>query len=206
MIRDAYLGTGAVVVELLRHPAVAAGWERPSALPDLRVSGLAGHLSRGLTQVEKITGEPPATGVPIALLDNFWWLDQPRDHPDMVAVRDRGETTASGGPSALAETAAACLSRLRVTLPAEPPERVIELRDMWCLTLDDFLMTRLLELVVHLDDLAVSVDLPTPDVPAEASAAVIDLLARMATARHGPYPVIRAFSRRERAPETVAAF
>ncbi|MGH3740877.1 MAG: maleylpyruvate isomerase N-terminal domain-containing protein, partial [Micromonosporaceae bacterium] len=168
-----------MTVDLLRHPAVAAAWDRPSALPDFRVSGLAGHLARGLTQVDKIASEPPSVQQPIPLLDHFArsdWASADRDDAVHVAIRERGETTASGGASPLADAAAAALRRLQAALPAEPADRVIELRGLWALRLDDFLMTRLLELVVHIDDLAVSAGIPTPAVPEDANAAVIELL------------------------------
>ena len=35
----------------------------------------------------------------------------------------------------------------------------------WSLTAHDFLVTRLMEIVVHADDLAASVGLPTPEFP-----------------------------------------
>jgi hypothetical protein len=68
------------------------------------------------------------------------------------------------------------------------------------------LMTRTMELVVHADDLAVSVGLPTPEFPAEVTGSVIDLLARLSVRRHGPTAVIRAMTRGERAPKTITAF
>lgn len=75
----------------------------------------------------------------------------------------------------------------------------------WDLTLDDFLTTRFLELVAHSDDLAVSVDLPTPTVPESAATVVVDLLSRLALRRHGSTAVIRALFRSERAPTTISA-
>lgn len=63
-----------------------------------------------------------------------------------------------------------------------------------------------MELVVHLDDLAVRVGVPTPEVPAAATDAVIGLLAALAARRHGAVPVIRALTRAERAPESIAGF
>lgn len=74
------------------------------------------------------------------------------------------------------------------------------------LPLDQCLLTRLVELVVHLDDLAVSLEVPTPPVPAEAAEAVTACLTRIAVARHGFLPVIRTLSRRERAADPIAAF
>jgi hypothetical protein len=70
----------------------------------------------------------------------------------------------------------------------------------WALTLDDFLLTRLVEVAVHVGDPAVSVGLPTPPLPADVTGPVLDLLARLAVRRHGPVAVLRALTRVERAP------
>ncbi len=76
----------------------------------------------------------------------------------------------------------------------------------WPLTLADLLITRMMEIAVHDDDLACSVGRPTPALPDEVTDTVVVLLARLAVRRHGPVTVVRAFSRAERAPATVAAF
>lgn len=78
--------------------------------------------------------------------------------------------------------------------------------DRWVLPLDQCLLTRLIELAVHLDDLAVSLDLATPAVPDDVAEIVISSLASIATGRHGTASVLRALSRRERAPAVIAAF
>jgi hypothetical protein len=70
----------------------------------------------------------------------------------------------------------------------------------------DFLTTRMMEVLVHSDDLAVSIGVATPDFPPMAVELVTDLLVRLATRRHGAVPVIRALSRAERAPASIAAF
>jgi hypothetical protein len=87
-----------------------------------------------------------------------------------------------------------------------PPDHPIVVFDRWRLRLDQALITRLIELAVHLDDLAVSLDLPTPAISEPAADLVITALARIAAGRHGTLPLIRALSRRERAPEMIAAF
>ena len=73
------------------------------------------------------------------------------------------------------------------------------------MTLEDFLTTRLLELVIHTDDLAVSVGVPTPQAPDSAYERVIALLTQLAVRRHGQVAVLRALSRAERAPESISA-
>ncbi|GAB7187193.1 hypothetical protein ATKI12_7024 [Kitasatospora sp. Ki12] len=54
--------------------------------------------------------------------------------------------------------------------------------------------------------LAVSVGVPTPELPPEAADFVVGLPARPAVRRHGWVDVVRALSRAERAPGRVAAF
>jgi phosphoribosyl-ATP pyrophosphohydrolase len=57
-----------------------------------------------------------------------------------------------------------------------------------------------------MDDLAVSIDVETPELPAEAADLVITTLVRIAAAHHGEVQVLRALSRRERAAVTISAF
>jgi hypothetical protein len=59
---------------------------------------------------------------------------------------------------------------------------------------------------VHADDLAVSVGMATPALPAAVLDPVFELLTRLAVRRHGPTAVLRALSRAERAPDTISAF
>ena len=74
----------------------------------------------------------------------------------------------------------------------------------WSLRRADFLLTRLLEVVVHSDDLAVSVGVATPEFPDEAFEPVRDLLVRLAVRRHGQSAVVGTLSRRERAKPIFA--
>jgi hypothetical protein len=64
--------------------------------------------------------------------------------------------------------------------------------------LDDFLLVRLVEVVVHSDDLAASVSLPTPTFTEDTSGALISFFLEMCRRRHGDAAVLRAFTRRER--------
>ncbi len=55
------------------------------------------------------------------------------------------------------------VSKLPALLAApRDPDRLYISWQSWALTTDDFLTTRMMELIVHSDDLAASVDLPTP--------------------------------------------
>ncbi|HEY3501966.1 MAG TPA: maleylpyruvate isomerase N-terminal domain-containing protein [Actinocatenispora sp.] len=207
MIRDAYLSAATTAATLLREPTVAARWSEPSALPDFSVAGLARHLANQVTHTVPLLAAPPGDAA-IPVLEHFTggaWVTSGVDSDANVGIRRRGEAAAAATtPAALADDVDAALAELRRALPAEPAERVVDLGE-WGLTVDDLLLTRVMELVVHADDLAVSVGVPTPEMPAAATGATIDLLARIAAWRHGPLAVVRALSRGERAPATISA-
>jgi hypothetical protein len=76
----------------------------------------------------------------------------------------------------------------------------------WALTAHDFLVTRMMEIVVHSDDLAASLGVDTPEFPDDVVAPVLDLLTGLAVRRHGATSVVRALTRPQRAPDTIAAF
>ncbi|MEV4059578.1 maleylpyruvate isomerase N-terminal domain-containing protein [Nonomuraea dietziae] len=208
-IRELYLTAAASAVALLRDQAVAAAWAKPSALTEFSVAGLAGHLAQQIFRVDlALDAEPNGSVIP--LREHFArsaWVTAGLEHESNVSIRRGGEDAAAEGPGSLVALAQAGLDRLTVALRAEPADRVLGLPwAQWSLTLDDFLLTRLMELVVHSDDLAASVGIPTPELPQDVIDPVVDLLARLAVHRHGPTAVIRALSRAERAPATISAF
>ncbi|MFI7452231.1 maleylpyruvate isomerase N-terminal domain-containing protein [Nonomuraea sp. NPDC049714] len=210
-IRESYLVAAASAVALLRDPAVAAAWDKPSALTEFSVAGLAGHLSLQLVRVcQVLESGAEATREPVPLIEHFSmsaWVQAGLDHESNVTVRRGGEAAAAEGPATLVTRAAEVLENLRAMLPAEPADRVVDLPwASWSLRLDDFLLTRLIELVVHSDDLAASVGVETPELPSNVIDPVVEMLARLAVQRHGATAVVRALSRAERAPATISAF
>ncbi|QNP66636.1 maleylpyruvate isomerase N-terminal domain-containing protein [Streptomyces genisteinicus] len=209
MIREAFLQGAAAAADLIGHPSVAAAWNAPSVLPGYRVGGLCGHLARNVVLVEPLLAAPASGARPLPLLDHYTgddWLDADPQSEEHLAIRERGEKAAADGPGSLAERVSGAVGRLAPAVAAQPADRVVDLPGMWSLTLDDFLLTRLVELTVHCDDLAVSVGEPTPELPAAHYEETIALLSRLAVRRHGPTALLRALSRSERAPATVSAF
>jgi hypothetical protein len=63
-----------------------------------------------------------------------------------------------------------------------------------------------MEMVVHSDDLAASVDIPTPDFDAAVLDPVLRLLTAVSLRRHGQDALVRTLSRPQRAPGSVSAF
>lgn len=209
-IRAAFLVAADSAARLLAEPAVAERWAEPGALPEFRVSGLAGHLGLQVRYVPQLLAGPPPTG-PAATLDDHYasaaWIGAAVDDEANVSTRETGERNAAPGAAVLAADIASIAADLRTAFSTVPPDRLVRLG--WAdrvLTLDDFLLTRTMEIVVHCDDLAVSVGVPTPVLPAEVTDPVLALLTRLAVRRHGALPLVRALTRAERAPSTIAAF
>jgi hypothetical protein len=207
MIRQDYLETAAVATTLLADPAVAHSWARDSCLREFRVRGLAGHLAGQVTQVVAVLDSEPPGAAPVSLLEHYarsTWTDGDIHSELNAGIRRSGEETAAAGVAVVHDRAVAALTELRERLPGEPADRVVALPwGPWALTLDDFLATRMLEIAVHCDDLAVSVGVPTPELPALGT--VLDLLCRWSVARHGGTAVLRTLARSERAPAGIAA-
>jgi Mycothiol maleylpyruvate isomerase N-terminal domain len=209
-VRDAYLRAAASAAELLRDPAVASSWEAPSALRELRVSGLAGHLARQVVGVPAVLAVAAPDEPPLSLLSHYAraeWVAAGINDEANVSIRHQGEDEAADGAAALAGRTADAAAKLRAQLPAEPADRLVHLPwAPWSLTLDDFLVTRMMEIAVHSDDLAESVGIPTPPLPEDVLRPVLALLTQLSARRHGPTALLRALSRDERAPATIAAF
>ena len=96
---------------------------------------------------------------------------------------------------------------MAAALADQPADRVVVIPwQGWALTLEDFLVTRMMEIAVHSDDLAASVGVEAPTLPPVVLEPVLALLTGLAVRRHGQAAVLRALSRSERAPHSIAAF
>jgi hypothetical protein len=200
MIRQQFLDGARVVVDAISSPAVAAAWTAPSGvLADQTVGGLAGHLARGAVWVvgEYLDQPEPDTAVLDSADEYFAAFKANASESGDRAIRDRGAAVAEAGPDVVAAQAAARLATLEVRLPAEPPDRLTVVAGGATMRLDDYLVTRVVEQVVHLDDLARSVGcdgFATPDANVRLA-----LAAGVWTGlrRFGAAPMIRALFRED---------
>lgn len=207
--REAFLDAAGAAQSLLEHPAVAAHWSEPSACEGFTVGGLAAHLATQVLKVPDVLAGEGDGDVPKTLLGHYSsvaWVGADLEADINVGIRDGGEALAGEGARALAEQVADVTAKLSALLGAEPADRVVTLPWVgWSLTLDDYLTTRMMEIAVHRDDLAVSVGVEVADLPEGVYGPVLDLLARLATRRHGQTVMLRALARAERAPDRVNA-
>ncbi|WP_241999480.1 maleylpyruvate isomerase N-terminal domain-containing protein [Streptomyces klenkii] len=210
-VQDDFLATARAAAALLREEAVAAAWDGPSALPGFTVRGLAGHLAYQVLCVAPALTGPEPRDLVVSLLGHYarvGWIGAAADADANVRIRQGGEDVASEGHAVMTARLAAALEELPALLrPADADRPVrIPLWGPWSLRLDDLLVTRMMELAVHNDDLAVSVGTSAPELPERAADTVVALLARLARRRHGSTAVLRALARAERAPASIAAF
>jgi hypothetical protein len=208
--REAYLIAAESAAALIASPSVTAAWTEPSALAGFTVGGLAAHLAGQVFTASQALASPSATSEQVTLLGHYervTWIGADLDDDINVAIRSSGEQSAEPGAAAVSARLDAALRDLREALPSAPDDwRVQPPAGPWSLRLDDFLVTRMMEIAVHSDDLACSVGIATPSLPASILDPVFALLSALAVRRHGPTALLRALSRAERAPATIAAF
>jgi hypothetical protein len=205
----AYLTAAALAVDLVADPAVGASWRRPSALVGFDVAGLAGHLASQVFSVEQTLAAPVRDGAVANVLEHYAqvaWVGAAPEDEISVSIRAGADLLSSEGVDTLVARARSSRDRIAQTLPARSLDDLVQPAWLsWSLQLRDFLTTRLTEIAVHCDDLAVSVDVPTPTFPPEVIDPVFGLLTSLAARRHGQPAVLRALSRAERAPAAINA-
>lgn len=200
-VRSVFLDVARAARPVVAASAVAERWDSASSLPEFSVRGLAGHLVRCVVTVPRyLESEPEPAGPPI---DPLAYYDRALVTADIhstdnVGIRARGEEVAAGGHDALVELLDTAVTEAEATLARSAPDRLVRVVRDLVLHLDDYLATRVVEIVVHIDDLAHSVGLPTPDLPPAALEAAIRYLVDLARYRHGDLAVVRALTRRER--------
>jgi hypothetical protein len=197
-----------VALDLIRRNEVGDQWLMASALPKMSIGSLACHLGRQVVRAAEVlpldTDVPALESVDAHYRQAAWVVSTSPDDPHNDGSADDAE--AALGPAALADRSSEALQRVRRLLGAGAANDVVPIPwQGWSLRRDDFLLTRMTEIVVHSDDLALSVGVATPEFPAEVFAPVRDLLVRLAVRRHGQSAVISALTRRERT-QVISAF
>ncbi|MFS8098623.1 maleylpyruvate isomerase N-terminal domain-containing protein [Lentzea alba] len=209
-IRDDFLTTARIALELMRHPGVAQNWDEPSALKEFGVSGLVGHIGYQALPLPAMIEAPVGDEPVVSLMEHYdraKWTDLDVDSEFHTRIRAGGEKLAAEGQDVLCDRFEQTIAELEKLLPGQENRGVrMPHWGPWAVPLDEYLVSRLMEFVVHSDDLAVSVGVDTPEFPRHVNETVIDLLTRMALNKHSAIDVVRALSRKERAPRDITAF
>ncbi len=207
--RTAVLAAVDQVTDLVRSAEVADAWQQESVLPGLTVGGLARHLvSQAECAVEFLITPGPPDAPLLTLVGHYdrvdWW-HAPVDAVENTSIRDEFNQMGSAGHADSVEVLARSRQQLGSAIEAAGPATYVPWQDCAVPT-DDFLVVRLMEIVVHADDLACSVGVATPAFGAEVLEPVLALLAALAARRRGQDAVLRALSRHERSAGSVSAF
>lgn len=206
----AFLSAVELSRELAARPEVRDAWARESACVGMTVGGLTHHLLRQAGNTVRGLQAPPGDAPPIALQEHYAraaWVEAGPEDEANVSIRDADNDGAQVGPDVVLELAGEWALALPDLFAApRDPDTVYIPWQGWSLTTEDFLTTRMMELVVHSDDLAASVGLDTPTYPEGVVTPVLGLLTGVAARRHGQTAVIRGLSRPQRAPGSISAF
>jgi len=202
--RFTFLAAAGAARSVLARAELTERWDQDSALPRMSHGELAAHLARAVTVVETYLTTPvrPDAGQPISAAAYYASMNAAAADLDSelnVGVRQRASDGARAGGAAVLRGFESALAQLRSHLAGEADDRVIEVYGNHVLLLDEYLLTRIVELTIHTDDLCVSLGRRTPELP--GAELTIRVLVEVARRRHGELALLRALARRERDPD-----
>jgi uncharacterized protein (TIGR03083 family) len=203
-VRGAFFEAACSIRPLIASDELRAHWEQPSALQSFSIKGLAGHLVRAVqAPVSYLALDIPPGTEPVPAVDYYAPVLASMGEAGNRAVIVRGEENAGGSAADLLEVYDRAITDLTRALDGEPSDRLIRVYMDVVLRYDDYLLSRICEVLIHADDLAVSLGIEPPPTPQMASDLAIDHLVAVARRVHGDRAVLIALSRRER--DTVEA-
>lgn len=194
---------------LIRTAQVADTWDAEGAVDQFTVGGLVAHVYAAIRLLERSLDQPQDNYERVIGLADFYLLnrlDRPSDiHQEFhTAIREHAHTLAQQGPANLSSKFAAMVERLGPKLADQPltlPVPVWRIQ-RGATSLRDYLLTRIIELAVHSDDLAASVAIGLV-IPEQVASAAFAVCVDLARARCGDLEVLRAFTRRERSSQEI---
>jgi hypothetical protein len=165
----------------------------------MTVGALCAHLVRAAGAVlAYLDRTDPATRPDGELLTPVTYFHAAIDSPIHERIKEVSASEATVGHRELAARCHELAAAMRARLAEEPTDRLVAALGGRMLSLDDFCRTRLIEVLLHLDDVAVSVDLPRPQTDPAGPAIVIDILMGITRMLNGDWAVLHALARNER--------
>lgn len=199
VVRSLVVEAVEAAAELIGRASVGTAWNKPSALAGMTVGGLAAHLVRAAGATIAYLDRTPVDAEPEGdLLTPATYFHAAVDSPIHEQIKQVSADEAAVGHQAMAAKCADLAVHLGHRLADEPDDRLVGALGGRMLTLDDFCRTRLIEVLLHLDDLAVSVDESRPETDPLGVAIVIGVVESIARSVHGDWKVLYALARSER--------
>ena len=185
--------------ELMARPSVAEKWDQASALEGMTVGALCAHLLRAAgATTAYLDRTPPERRSDGDLLTPVTYFHAALDSPIHDQIKDVSATESAIGHHATSEKCRQLAADMKTRLATEPADRLVGALGGRLLTLDDFCRTRLIEVLLHLDDLAISTGEDRPATDPLGPAIVIEICIGIARHRHGDWNVLYALARAER--------
>ncbi len=204
----AFTAATRIAADLALRPEVEEHWTDESACTGMTVGALARHLVSQWDNAVRLLAAPVGDA-PITVWEHYQraaWVHDALDDEANTSIARGSEELAAEGVGVLRALVEDLAPAVDTLLATGRDGSVLIPWQGWSLTADDFLLTRMMEIVVHSDDLAASVGLETPEFPFAATEPVLALLTGLASRRHGATALVRALTRPQRAPATVTAF
>ena len=206
--RNVFFDATSSIADLIASPAVGDHWGERSCLDGFTVGGLAGHIVRSVQALMDLLERPLPKGARVVTPAEFFGVNKPRgpvlDDPVAKFIVDDGENRAELGQDAVVGTFRELLGQAEEVLEDLSATTIIPTIRIpdGVTSLGIYLTTRVVELVVHGDDLASSVGLDWQP-SFEAGALAIGLLVQIASEQNGAVEVLRVLARSERAGSDV---
>lgn len=201
----AFLAAAAWAETVLADPALGAAWERPSALAHMDVGTVAGHLYLVVRRVDKhLDAEPSPVLTPTGHYQ-FIRVSGPADHDQELhqQVRRDGRHVARWGWESVRDAFEQRVRKLESRMTGALPATIQF--GAGSLDFGEYLHSRVVEVLVHTDDLAVSVGIDPGVPPTECTDVALPFLLQASRELYGDLGVVRAFTRRERAEGSAPA-
>lgn len=197
--------------DLARSSEVGDAWEADSVVDGYSVGGLTAHVVQGIGWLAAVAAQEPADLDGLRVVQpggDFAVMKREPDPPadeNHDAIVSMGNAAAAHGWQPTMEHLGSTGARARTAVTGGDIERIVDLRPTlpFGTSMRTFVATRVVELVVHGDDLAVSVGLDGLEPGESAFRVAAALLVDTAAVQHSPLAVMRTLSRRERAPDDV---
>jgi hypothetical protein len=194
-----FLAGAGVIGEAVADRRVGEAWDLPSVLEEQTVGSLAGHLARGGVWAvsEYLQGDGPGTPADFDSAARYFAAFADTAGPETHrAIRERGAALSAAGQRAVVETLRDRLAALTEELHTLPADHLMAVIGGKVIRLGDYLVTRIVEQAVHLDDLARSIGAERWELPEGHVELALSVGVDIARLRRGAPAVLRAVYRR----------
>jgi hypothetical protein len=203
---EAYMAAVDWFVGLLHREEVTAAWAEPSCLAQYTLGGVSAHAVHSVMWLEQVLRDTEPTGLRLVTVGEFFGPNrvggENDDDPFSASLRAAAEKFAVVGAPVVVAACTVSRDGMVGLLQESTARRAIPVVRVagGQVPLCDYLRTRVLEIVVHGDDVACSVPgMDVPDPPAASLEVCLGVCVELARARVGAMGVLRAFTRAERA-------